>query len=66
MKTILILFIFYSLTSQQPNPDENHRGSVKIRFKIIAFFLLLKDWKSKNVGEYSDADFEMLYEQWER
>ena len=68
MKTILLLFIFYSLTSQQPKPDENHRGSsVLIRFKINEiFFLFYKDWKSKSVGEYSDADFEMLYEEWER
>ena len=36
---------------------------------LLFFFLHLnasaKDWKDKSVGEYSEADYDNLYEEWE-
>ena len=63
---ILLLFIFFSLTSQQPNPDTSQRGILVIQNKFYMNLISFKDWRTKNVGEYSDSDFDMLYEQWER
>ena len=55
-----------TLTCEGKMPDNDNNQIIILC--VLSFFLLVKsakDWKDKPVDEYTDADYDNLYEEWE-